>query len=78
MSLEQLLATQNEIMRVLTKNLMQCEAHPPHRQLRVETSYTVFLAMHPLTFAEVIDPLELDNWLCIIESKLELLHYTEI
>jgi hypothetical protein len=30
-SIEQLLATQNELMRVLTENLMQCEVGPPHR-----------------------------------------------
>jgi hypothetical protein len=60
-SFEQLLATQNELMRVLTENLMQREARPPHRQPGVETSYTDFLAMHPQTFAEVIDPLDLDN-----------------
>jgi hypothetical protein len=44
----------------------------------VETSYTDFLAMHPLTFAEAIDPLEADNWLRIIEFKFGLLHCTEI
>jgi hypothetical protein len=77
-SLEQLLAMQNELMRVLTENLMQREVHPPHRQPGVETSYIDFLATHPPTFAEAIDPLEGDNWLCIIESKFGLLHYTEI
>jgi hypothetical protein len=77
-SLERLLATQNELMRVLTENLMQREVHPPHRQPGVETSYTDFLAMHPPTFVEAIDPLEVDNWLRIIESKFGLLHYTEI
>jgi hypothetical protein len=77
-SLEQLLATQNELMRVLTGNLVQHEACPPHRQPGVETSYTDFLATHPLMFAEAIDPLEADNWLRIIESKFRLLHYTEI
>jgi hypothetical protein len=77
-SLEQLLATQNELMRVLTENLMQCEARPPHRQPGVETSYTDFLVTHPLTFAEAIDPLEANNWLHIIESKFGLLHCTEI
>jgi hypothetical protein len=76
-SIKQLLATQNELMRVLTENLVQCEVHPPHRQPGVETSYTSFLAMHPPTFAEVIDPLEADNWLRIIESKFGLLHCTE-
>jgi hypothetical protein len=65
-------------MRVLTENLVQREACPPHRQPGVETSYTDFLAMHPLTFAEVIDPLEADNWHHIIESKFGLLHCTEI
>jgi hypothetical protein len=57
---------------------MQREVHPPHRQPGVETSYTDFLAMHPPTFVEAIDPLEVDNWLRIIESKFGLLHYTEI
>jgi hypothetical protein len=77
-SIEQLLATQNELMRVLTENLVQCEACPPHRQPGVETSYTDFLPTHPPTFVEAIDPLEVDNWLCIIESKFGLLHCTEI
>jgi hypothetical protein len=44
----------------------------------VETSYTDILAMHPPTFAKAIDPLEVDNWLRIIESKFGLLHCTEI
>jgi hypothetical protein len=43
-SLEPLLATQNELMRVLTENLVQREASPPHHQPGVETSYTDFLA----------------------------------
>jgi hypothetical protein len=69
---------QNELMMVLMENLVQREVHPPHRQPGVETSYTNFLAMHALTFAEAIDPLEADNWLCIIESKFGLLHCTKI
>jgi hypothetical protein len=77
-SLKQLLATQNELMRVLTENLAQCEVRPPHRQPGVETSYTDFLAMHPPTFVEAINQLEVDNWLCIIEFKFGLLHCSEI
>jgi hypothetical protein len=65
-------------MRVLTENLVQHEARPPHRQPGVETSYTDFLATHPPTFTEAIDLLEADNWLHIIESKFGLLHCTEI
>jgi hypothetical protein len=76
-SIEQLLATQNELMWVLTKNLMQREVCPPHRQSGVETSYTDFLVTHPLTFVEATDSLEADNWLCIIESKFGLLHCIE-
>jgi hypothetical protein len=65
-------------MRVLTENLVQREVCLPHRQPGVETSYTDFLATHPTMFAEAIDPLEADNWLCIIESKFGLLHCSEI
>jgi hypothetical protein len=77
-SLEQLLAMQNELMRVLMENVVQREVHPLHRQAGVEASYTDFLAMHPPTFVEATDPLEVDNWFCIIESKFGLLHCTEI
>jgi hypothetical protein len=58
-SLEQL--PQNELMRVLTENLVQREVRPPHRQPGVETSYTDFLATHPPMFVEAVDPLEADN-----------------
>jgi hypothetical protein len=76
-SIEQLLATQNELMRVLKENLMQREVCPPHRQSGVETSYTDFLVTHPPTFTVATDSLEANNWLCIIESKFGLLHCTE-
>jgi hypothetical protein len=76
-SIEQLLAMQNELMRGLTENLVQREVHPPHCQPGVETSYTDFLVMHPLMFTEATDPLEADNSLRFIESKFGLLHRTE-
>jgi hypothetical protein len=69
---------QNELMRVLTENLVQREVHPPYHQPRVEASYTDFLAMYPPTFPEATEPLEADNWLHIIESKFRLLHCIEI
>jgi hypothetical protein len=77
-SLEQLLATHNELMRVLTENLMQREVCPPHCQPGVETSYTDILATHPPTFVEATDPLEADNYLHILESMFVLLHYTAL
>jgi hypothetical protein len=78
MSLEQLLATQNELMRVLTENLVQHEACLPHHQQGVETSYTNFLMTHASMFAKATGPLEGDNWLHIIESKFGLLHCTAL
>jgi hypothetical protein len=78
MSIEQLLTTQNELIMELMENLVQCEVCPPHRQPGVETSYTDFLAMHPLMFTEAVDLLEAKNWLHIIESKFEVLHCTEL
>jgi hypothetical protein len=69
---------QNELMRVLTKSLVQCEVPPPHHQPGIETSYTDFLAMDPPMFVEATDPLEADNWFCIIESKFWFLHCSEI
>jgi hypothetical protein len=77
MSIEQLLATQNELKRVLTENLMQREVRMPHHQPRVDSSYIDFLVMHPSTFTEPIDPLEADNWLRITESKFGLLYCTK-
>jgi hypothetical protein len=60
-NLEQLLATQNELMRVLIENLVQREVRPPHCQPGVETSYTDFLVTHPPMFAKAVDLLEADN-----------------
>jgi hypothetical protein len=41
------------------------------------SSYSDFLATHPPVFADVTDPLDADNWLHMMESKLRLLHCTE-
>jgi hypothetical protein len=69
---------QNELMRVLMENLVQREMRPPHHQPGVETSYTYFLATHPLTFVKATDLLEADNWLHIIKSNFGFLHCIEI
>jgi hypothetical protein len=58
---------------MLTENLV----HQPHHQPMMDSSYTNFLATHPLTFAEAADLLEVNKWLRIIKSKFGLLHYTE-
>jgi hypothetical protein len=77
-SLEQLLATQNDFMRRLVENDERrwVERPQPQHQDR-DSSYSDFLATHPPVFADTTDPLESDNLLCTRESKFGLLHCTE-
>jgi hypothetical protein len=78
-SLEQLLATQNELMTLLIQNKTRCGAeHPQHpRHQDMNTSYLEFLVTHPPLFFGGKDPLEVDDWLCTTESKFSLLYCTE-
>jgi hypothetical protein len=77
-SLEQLLAMQNDLMRRLVENDERrgAERQQSRHQER-DFSYSDFLATHPPVFADATDPLEADSWLRTIESKFGLLHYTE-
>ncbi len=77
-SLEQLLATQNDLMRRLVENDERrgAERQQPRHQER-DSSYSDFLATHPPVFADATDPLEADSWLCTTESKFGQLHCTE-
>jgi hypothetical protein len=61
-SLEQLLATQNDLMRWLVENDERrgAECQQPRHQER-HLSYSDFLATHPLVFSDVTDPLENDS-----------------
>jgi hypothetical protein len=77
-SLEQLLATQNDLMRRLIENdeCRRAEHQQPRHQER-DSSYSDFLATHPPVFPDATDPLEADSWLRTTESKFGLLHCTE-
>jgi hypothetical protein len=77
-SLEQLLATQNDLMRSLVENDERrgAESQQPRYQ-ESHSSYLDFLATHPPVFADVTDPLEMDCWLRTMESMFGLLHCTE-
>jgi hypothetical protein len=77
-SLEQLLATQNHLMRRLVENDVRhgAERQQPRHQER-DSSYSDILTTHPPVFTDVTDPLEADSWLRTTESKLGLLHCTE-
>jgi hypothetical protein len=76
-SLEQLLATQNDLMRRLDENDERhgAERQQPRHQER-DSSYLDFLVTHPLVFVDATDPLEVDSWLHTTESKFGLLHCT--
>jgi hypothetical protein len=77
-SLDQLLATQNYLMRRLVENDEHrgAERQQPRHQER-DSSYSDFLATHPPVFADATNPLEADSWLHTTESKFGLLHCTE-
>jgi hypothetical protein len=61
-SLEQLLAMQNNMMRRLIKNdeYHGAERQQPQHQER-DSSYSNFLATHPPVFADATNPLEADS-----------------
>jgi hypothetical protein len=44
----------------------------------VPATYGDFVATHQLLFTEAGEPLEADHWLRVMESKFELLRYTEV
>jgi hypothetical protein len=61
-SLEQLLATQNDLMRRLVENDERRGAeHQQPRHQEKDSSYSNFLATHPPVFADVTNPLEADS-----------------
>jgi hypothetical protein len=77
-SLEQLLAMQNDLMRRLVENGEHRGAeHQQPRHQEKDSSYSDFLATHPPVFADVTEPLEADSWLHTTESQFGLLHCTE-
>jgi hypothetical protein len=76
--LEQLLATQNDLIRRLIENDEHSGAE--RQQLRHQerdSLYSDFLATHPPVFVDATDPLEADSWLRTTESKFGLLHCTK-
>jgi hypothetical protein len=78
-SLEKLLATQNELMTLLIQNETRHGVEQPQhlRCQDMNTSYSEFLSTHPPLFSRAKDPLEADDCLRTTESKFGLLHYTE-
>jgi hypothetical protein len=64
--------------RMVENNERHGAGHPQHPQQQdMDSSYSDFLATHPPIFAEATNPLEVDNWLRMTESKFGLLHCTK-
>jgi hypothetical protein len=62
-------------MRRLVENDERCGAERPQpRHQERDSSYSDFLATHSSVFANAINPLEVDNWLHMMESMFGLLH----
>jgi hypothetical protein len=76
--LEQLLATQNDLMRKLIENDERhgAEHQQPRHQER-DSSYSDILTTHPPVFIDATDPLEADSWLNTTKSKFGLLQCVE-
>jgi hypothetical protein len=75
--IEQLIATQNQLMQVVLQTLkhlqLNLQVHqqqplPPPPQSRLGE----FLRTHPTTFSQAKDPMEVEDWLKSIEKKLEI------
>jgi hypothetical protein len=72
--MEQLLATQNQLMQAVLQTLNQLQLNqqaqqqqpPPPPQSRLGE----FLRTHPTTFSQAKDPMEAKDWLKGVEKKL--------
>jgi hypothetical protein len=74
--IEQLLATQNQLMQAMLQTLNQLQPNhqaqqqyqppPPPPQSRLGE----FLRTHPTTFSQAKDPMEAEDWLKRVEKKL--------
>src|SRR5213080_6447 len=76
-TLAEVVAQQTQILQMLVQN--QTQQQQPHgRQGQPQlASYSDFAGTHPPIFAKSDDPLEADSWVQLMESKFELISYTE-
>jgi hypothetical protein len=81
-NLEQLIATQNQLMQAVLQTLnnmqpnqqaYQQQAPPPAHQ----SHFAEFLRTHPTTFSQAKDPMEAEDWLKGVEKKLVITQCTD-
>jgi hypothetical protein len=79
-NLEQLLTTQNQLMQAILQTLnnmqpnqQQASSLPPPHQSRLAE----FLWIHPTTFSQAKDPMDVEDWLKGVEKKLVIAQCTD-
>jgi hypothetical protein len=68
---------QNELLHLLMTKSNRDDTVVGNARDQARSSYVEFMATHPPTFTEASEPLEADHWLHTVESKFDLLNYTE-
>jgi hypothetical protein len=66
-----------KLLRLLVTNSNRDGTVGCNARDQARSSYVEFLATQPSTFTEASEPLEVDHWLCTIESKVDLLNCTK-
>jgi hypothetical protein len=69
---------QTDLLRQLVANSARGGNGARNASAPASTTYSDFTATHPPLFTEAGEPLEADHCLQVMESKLGLLHYTEV
>jgi hypothetical protein len=75
--IEQLIATQNQLMQAVLQTLNHLQLNPQvHQQQQPppppQSRLGEFLRTCPTTFSQDKDPMEAEDWLKLIERKLEI------
>src|SRR6266540_875254 len=76
-TLAEVVAQQTQVLQMLAQNQMQQQQPHGSQGQPQNATYGNFAATHPPTFAKAEDPLEADSWIRLMESKFELLTFTE-
>jgi hypothetical protein len=72
------MADNTRFLREMAGQQMQQQGGRAYPQGPYETSYMDFSETRPPLFVKAEDPLEADEWICVIERKFGLLRCTEI
>jgi hypothetical protein len=74
LQMEQLLATQNQLMQAVLQTLNQLQPNPQaqqqHQPPPPQSRLGEFLRTRPTTFSQAKDPMEVKDWLKGVEKKL--------